>query len=70
MTQKGKEAVMRLPVGKYGRITPKGLKNVDRRFFDGATGTYDRLAYALNIEAYSNGRELKEAIERYLMNIL
>lgn len=61
----GKECVMRLPVGKYGGITTRGMKMVSDRFFDGATNTPHWLKYALGLESFSSGKTLIEAIEKY-----
>jgi len=59
----GKEAVFRLPVGKYGSLTPTAFKTVRTRLNGG-------MKYALNLEALSNGRDIQEAIRRYYANKL
>lgn len=64
----GREAVMRLPVGKYEAMTPKGLKMIRARFYDGSTGISHSLAYALNLETFSNADSLIEALNRYKKN--
>lgn len=69
-TTKKKEAVMRLPVGRYGVITPKGFDIIANRFYDGITNTRGCLEYALNLEAYSNASDLVEALTKYQKNIL
>jgi len=60
-TENEKEAVMRLPVNVHGGITPKGFKIVRSRFNDG-------LRYALNLEAFSSGRDLAAAVTKYYKN--
>ena len=62
------EAIMRLPVNRYGSITPKGTTAIRNRFFDGSTSHYAR--YVLNLEAFSTGQNLKDAIDSYLANKL
>ena len=59
---------MRLPVGRYGGITTTGFKTIHRRFYDGQTDTPHGLKYALNLEAFSSGHTLKDAIEKYYLN--
>jgi len=66
----GREAVMRLPIGRYGAITQKGRDIIGKRFYEGGTNTKHNMKYALNLEAFSNGKELAEAIEKYNKNIL
>jgi hypothetical protein len=63
-----REAVMRLPVNRYGGITQKAFDAIHRRFYDGASNTHHNMRYALNLEAFSNGRNLVEAIEKYYRN--
>ena len=65
-----REAVMRLPVNGHGGITHKGFEQIHARFYDGATETTHGMKYALNLEAFSNGRDLTEAIRRYYKNEL
>lgn len=66
----GRECVMRLPVGKYGGITTKAYQIIRRRFYECATDTQHGLKYALNLEAFSNGRDLAEAISKYNNGVL
>lgn len=64
----GKEAVMRLPVGKYGAITQKAFDAISQRFYDGVTDTRGQLQYAVNLEAYSNADDLIFALESYKLD--
>lgn len=63
-----KECTMRLPVGRYGGITDKGMKAIRARFFDGTMQQEGSMKYALNLEAYSNGHDIAAAIETYYQN--
>lgn len=63
-----RECIMRLPVNRYGGITHKGFTIIHNRFYDGATGTTHSLKYALNLEAFSNGHDLSDAIKKYYQN--
>ena len=63
-----KEAVIRLPVNRYGGITTKGIKLVQARF--STPEKINGLKYALNLETFSSGASLMEAISRYQKNIL
>lgn len=59
---------MRLPVDRYGGITQKGMELIRRRFHDGATNTPHWMQYALNLEQFSSGRNIVEAIGDYYKN--
>lgn len=62
----GMEAVMRLPVGtRYGSLTRKAFDLISKRFYDGVADTRGQLAYAVNLEAYSNADDLISALESY-----
>ena len=62
-TDGGHEAVMRLPIRKYGAITTKAFKMVRERFNESGK-------YFLNLEAFNSGEALTDAISRYQKNIL
>lgn len=65
-----KETIMRLPVGRYGAITPKALKMIRSRFYDGSTDTQHSMKYALNLEAFSSADTLSQALKNYQKNVL
>lgn len=54
----GHECVTRLPVNKYGGITPSGFRTVRTMMGSG-------LRYALNLEAFGSGSGLLDAISKY-----
>lgn len=66
----GKEAVMRLPVNRFGGITPRGFKMVQDRFSNRDTGDIQGLKYALNLESYGSAEALMGALENYRKNII
>ena len=68
MADSGREAVMRLPVDRYGGITPKGYTTIRARFYDGAEQKQHGLKYAVCLEAFSTGKDLQEAIKSYYKN--
>lgn len=63
-----KECTMRLPVGRYGGITQKGMQAIRSRFLDGNTGLEGSMKYALNLEAFSSGHAIVEAIGKFYEN--
>ena len=65
-----RECVMRLPVGRYGGITTKGMHAIAERFFDGTTQTPGTMRYALCLEAFSTADELTKALENYKKNVI
>lgn len=65
-----REAVMRLPVKRNDGITTKGFKLIGERFYNGTTKEKGQLKYAVNLEAYSNARNLIEALTNYQKNII
>ncbi len=67
-TDNDKEAVMRLPINRYGSFTPKAIKTIRERFYDGSERKYDNWRYVINLEAYSNGHDISKAIEKYYQN--
>jgi hypothetical protein len=66
----GKEAVMRLPVDRYQGITAKGHQIIRQRFYDGSAKVYHGLKYALNLEAFTNGEDLMQALSNYQKSII
>lgn len=66
----GREAVMKLPIDRYGGITHKGFELVRKRFHDGSTDTYHGLKCALNLEACCNADSLGKALVNYQKNII
>ena len=61
---------MRLPVNNHGSITQKGFEIIHARFYDGATKTTHGMKYAINLEAFSSGHDIAEAIRKYYQNVL
>jgi len=61
-TTTGKQAVMRLPVNRYGMLTHKALDMISARFYDGVADTRGQLEYAVNLEAYSNADDIISAV--------
>ena len=62
-TTEGKQAVMRLPVDKYGSFTHKAFDMISTRFYDGLADTRGQLQYAINLEAYNDADDLIHALE-------
>lgn len=62
-TRTGKETTVRLPINSIGLITQKGLKIIRDRF-------NSSLDYALNLETFTTGNNLIEAITKYKNGIL
>jgi hypothetical protein len=62
-TTTAKQAVMRLPVGKYGVLTRKAFDMISTRFYDGVADTRGQLQYAVNLEAYSNADDIISALQ-------
>lgn len=56
--ENGREAVMRLPTGKYGTITHKAFDMCRARLGDKAR-------YFLNLEAFNSADVLIEALNKY-----
>lgn len=54
----GREAVMRLPIGKHGSISAKAFAMARARLGDSAR-------YFLNLEAFSGADALMEALTKY-----
>jgi hypothetical protein len=65
-----RESVMRLPVNGIGRITTKGHKMIQDRFYEGATDTRHGLKHAICLEEYTNGHDLSKAIANYYANAI
>lgn len=66
----GKEAVMRLPIDRYGGITHKGREKVEQRFYDGSTNKKHGVQYALCLEAFNSADDLIHALNKYNKNII
>lgn len=64
------EAIMRLPINRTGGITTKGFKLIGERFYNGTTKQAGQLKYAVNLDAYSNARNLIEALTNYQKNTI
>ncbi len=64
-TESDQEAVMNISTRKDGGFTQKGFKEIGSRFYDGIQQKPGRLKQCLNLEAFSNGLELAQAIARY-----
>lgn len=62
-TTDSKQAVMRLPVDKYGSFTHKAFDMISTRFYDGVADTRGQLQYAVNLEAYNDADDLINALQ-------
>lgn len=66
----GREATVRLPVGRYGGITPKGFKAIRERLGNGPERDGGGLRYALCLEAFHSAADLTAALESYKRNVI
>ncbi len=64
----GREAVMRLPIDRYGGFTTKAHKLIQQRFYEGSTDTHHGVQYALCLEAFTTGDSLAAALHKYRAN--
>jgi len=61
---------MRLPVNRNDGITTKGFKLIGERFYNGTTKQAGQLKHAVNLESFSNAKELMAVLTNYQKNVI